>query len=99
MRIGEDCPREPCLLRAGSHGLSDGLQEIIEDDLLFSESLELLHQFSLVERSQRKDSIVIHRLIQAVLMDEVSETEVNQYLAEVIGICNAAFPKTGDTKE
>jgi len=85
-------------LRAGRHALSDELPEIIEDELVFYEALELLEQFSLIRRSQRRDSVVVHRLIQVVLRDELSEEEVNDYRSEVIKICQAAFPMTWDTE-
>ena len=86
-------------LRSGSHGLSEGLADIIDDRLVFHESLGLLQQFSLIGRSPGNGNIVIHRLIQEVVMDELSKAEVYNYLGEVIGICTAAFPKSWDTKE
>jgi tetratricopeptide (TPR) repeat protein len=86
-------------LRAGSSGVSNELRMIIEDELVFHESLGLLQQFSLIRRSRANGSIVIHRLVYAVLRDEISEPEVQQCLGDVIGICNAAFPKNWDTLE
>jgi hypothetical protein len=85
-------------LRIGSHGLSEELREIIDDKLVFHESLGLLQQFSLIGTSRSKGGIVIHRLVQAVLRDEFLEPEVDHNLVEVIGLCNAAFPEDWDTK-
>lgn len=86
-------------LRAGSHGMSGELREIIDDELVFYEALSLLQRFSLVGKSQSKDSVFIHRIVQAIMRDELSDSKVRLYLTEVIGICNAAFPETWVTKE
>ena len=80
-------------LKSGCQGLSDELREIVEDELVFRDTLELLQQFSLVRLSQ-KDNIVIHRLIQAVMKDELLETELYAYSSEVIHLCDKIFPKT-----
>ena len=86
-------------LRAGEGGLRDELREIIADEFIFHESLELLRQFSLIRRSQKKDMLAIHRLVQAVLRDQLSETELHQYCDDVIGICEVAFPEIWDTQQ
>jgi tetratricopeptide (TPR) repeat protein len=81
-------------LRSGREGLSDERREIIEDDFVFEESLKSLHELSLVGLSQKKDSIVIHRLIQAVIRDELSQTEEYDLRSEVLEVSGAAFPET-----
>jgi len=64
---------------------------MFDDELVFYEGLGLLWRFSLIGRSQKKDSAVIHRLIQAVLRDELLEAEMNWYLDEVIGISKVIY--------
>ena len=86
-------------LRAGSSGLSNDLREIVADKLTFHEALGLLQRFSLIGRSQGKDGIVIHRLIQAVMRDQLSKTELEQYSREVIDLCYDALPPNWDTQE
>jgi tetratricopeptide (TPR) repeat protein len=86
-------------LRAGSRGLRDELRQIIDDEFALYESLQLLERFSLIRISPRKDSIFIHRLIQTVLRDELSEAEVHRNMGEVISICYAAFPDRWETAE
>ena len=81
-------------LKSGCQSLNDELREIVEDELIFHDALELLQQFSLVGLSQKRDSIVIHRLIQTVMKDELSKTELHAYWSEVIHLCNKVFPKT-----
>src|SRR5438045_1372168 len=43
--------------------------------------------------------IIVHRLIQAVLKDELSGLEVEQYCGEVVELCSAAFPKDWNANE
>jgi tetratricopeptide (TPR) repeat protein len=86
-------------LRAGQGGLNDQLREIIHDELIFHESIGLLRQFSLIRRSEKKDGFSIHRLVQAVLRDQLSETELHLGWDNVIGICRAAFPQEWGIQE
>jgi tetratricopeptide (TPR) repeat protein len=88
-------------LKAGSSGLSDEIRRVFEpsQSYLFRESLGLLRQYSLIGLSKKKDSIIIHRLIQAVLKDELSDPEMQQYCTEVIELCLAAFPSCSDVHE
>src|SRR5579859_7710273 len=86
-------------LTAGSVGLKDEIRQVIERSYILHGCLALLQQFSLIGRSQNKESLVIHRLIQAVLRDDLSDVEVKQYSDEVIGLCSAAFPQIGEEHE
>jgi tetratricopeptide (TPR) repeat protein len=88
-------------LRSGRKGLSNERREVIEDELVFEDALKSLHGFSLIGLSQKKDSIVIHRLIQAVIRDELTETDDRNLRTEVIEISRAAFPETvtNETRE
>src|SRR5579859_3952387 len=86
-------------LKAGRAGLGDEIRQIIESRYTLHGCLALLQQFSLIGRSQNKESLVIHRLIQAVLKDELSAVELEQYSDEAIGLCSAAFPQIGEEHE
>src|SRR5579859_4015405 len=86
-------------LKAGSIGLSDGIRQVIDQSYIFHESLGLLQQYSLIGRSQNKESLIIHRLIQAVLRDELSDVEVEHYSGQVIELCSAAFPAFKEAHE
>src|SRR5579859_8035327 len=84
-------------LQAGLQGLSDEIRSIIEDQLSYRDALELLQTYSLVRVSQQ--TIIIHRLIRAVVKDNMADLELQRYRDEMIQMCDAAFPKTYDTKE
>ena len=86
-------------LKAGSSGVDDGLKQIIANEESFDEVLFMLEQFSLVKRETTKqgDGLVMHRLVQAFLQDEIqlhtsNESEVKHQWSNVIGLGNEAFP-------
>lgn len=66
--------------------------------MTFYQDLELLQQFSLIGRP-RKQIIVVHRLIQAVLKDQLAEAELNAYSNEVVTLSDEALPKNWDTQQ
>ena len=78
-------------LRAGVSGLSDTLGELVSRQLVFQEALFLLERFSVIKRSH--EGIVIHRLVQSVIKDDMDEIETRRVWNATIGLCNAAFPK------
>jgi tetratricopeptide (TPR) repeat protein len=85
-------------LDAGSSGLNSELREIVDNKLVFNESLGLLQRFSLIGRARRR-AITVHRLVQAVLIDNLVEPEMKDCWTGVIELCWAAWPETWDTKE
>src|SRR5271154_1020856 len=83
-------------LRSGSKGLDDTLRKIVEDDLTFHDALELLQRYALVEVTQRRDYIVIHRLVQALIKDLMSEAERWTFRENVVSLCESGVPAYGD---
>jgi tetratricopeptide (TPR) repeat protein len=79
-------------LRSGSNGLDDTFRKIVEDDLTFHDVLELLQRYALVEVTQKRDYIVIHRLIQALIKDVMGETERGTCRENVISLCDSGLP-------
>jgi hypothetical protein len=82
----------PDFLKAGCDGLSDELREIINDNYVYRTSLQSLEEYSLVSRPNSEGQIVVRRLIQAVLKDDMSDEELQRYRHEVVGLCQEAFP-------
>jgi tetratricopeptide (TPR) repeat protein len=80
-------------LKEGGAGLSDDLLEIINDQFIFHEALNSLQQLSLVSRSKNMESVIVHRLIQAVTKEELSETTHATYQSEVLALCEAIIPE------
>lgn len=86
-------------LRSGRSGLDDSLREIIDDELVFQSSLELLHRYAVIGLWRKKGHIIIHRLVQAVIKDTSSELELRALRNNVIRLCDSAFPNINPEKE
>src|SRR5207249_1069130 len=61
-------------------------QRVLEMD----EALGLLHRYSLIERSN--PTLSLHRLVQEVIQEVLSEEEQQQWMAHAVFLVNAAFP-------
>ncbi len=82
-------------LEAGSNGLDTDLQSIISDSDTFYEALSDLERWSILRRQQDEvggQRITIHRLVQSVIKDEMTETEFSFFTAAVISLCDHVFP-------
>ena len=87
------------LLKAGCDGLDEDLKHIIADDEAFDNALFMLQQFSLLKRETTEDgdSLVMHRLVQAFLQDEMQANhskgaDIKRQWSNVIGLGYKAFP-------
>jgi tetratricopeptide (TPR) repeat protein len=80
-------------LRTGKGQMDVDLQPVIHNPLALSEALFSLEQFSLIKRSNGGQCISIHRLLQAVIQDEMSQHQLNEMWGSVINLCNASFPQ------
>ena len=58
-------------LRDGQMGLGEPLQSLLEDEFKFGKALGKLGQFSLIRLSNDRQTISIHRLVQAVIQDHL----------------------------
>jgi tetratricopeptide (TPR) repeat protein len=68
------------------------LKSILDDSFLFHEALSDLAKFSLISR--RQEIIRIHRLVQAVLQDNMNPKELSSYLSMVVELIWAALPES-----
>ena len=84
-------------LRSGAQGLDDSLRQVIEDEIVFHDTLELLQRYSLVTLSQQNDAIIIHRLVQAVIKDELDVNELQTFRENIISVCDLVFPLVNHT--
>jgi len=58
-----------------------------------------LEKFSLLKWDRRAQTLLIHRLVQAVVKDEMSDTELTTFRSMVIDLCDVAFPDDWDSFE
>jgi hypothetical protein len=87
-------------LASGAEALEDGLQHIIFDQVEMATALLELEKFSLIKWDRPNKSITIHRLVQMVITDEMSNEESRSILTNIIDLFTQAFPKftTNETR-
>jgi len=71
------------------------LQELLSSPAEVSKVRIELEKFSLLKWNPRSKTFVIHRLVQAVMKDQMSETERLTICRTVLNICESALPKGG----
>jgi tetratricopeptide (TPR) repeat protein len=57
-----------------------------------AQTLLCLEKFSLIKWSRKRNTISVHRLIQAVLQDQMNENDYSTWSSTVIKMCDLAFP-------
>jgi transcriptional regulator with XRE-family HTH domain/tetratricopeptide (TPR) repeat protein len=80
------------LLIDGASFWTPPLQQAVTDPLRFDEMLEALLAFSLVKRHTRERQLSIHRLVQAVQMEQISRAEQQQWASSVVLAVQHLFP-------
>jgi tetratricopeptide (TPR) repeat protein len=84
----DDIPRD--LLSEGSHHLPQPLAEAVADPLTFDEALAALRRYSLIE--VRNDALSVHRLVQAVARDRLSDEAPRAWAEAASSLVSSAFP-------
>ena len=64
----------------------------------FDEAIEALHNYSLIKRNTQEKTLSLHRLVQAVLIDDTPQDIQRQWRELVLQAVDAAFPEP-DHKE
>ena len=87
-------------LVSGAEALQEDLQHIIFDQTEMATALLELEKFSLIKWDRPKKSITIHRLVQAVVIDQMSDEDSRSTLTNIIDLFTQAFPKllTNETR-
>ena len=78
-------------LAGGSEYLTDPLAVLLKDPLALDEAVATLRRYSLLEA--RDDSLSIHRLVQAVTRDRMTESARQKWVSAGVQIICAAFPE------
>jgi tetratricopeptide (TPR) repeat protein len=81
-------------LEAGKAGVDPQLQGLLPDSARFDEALSELERFSLIKRQVDGGGfkITVHRLVQAVVRNEMPPESLADTTTSVIGLCDSAFP-------
>ena len=87
-------------LAAGAAALEVDLQRIIVDQIELATALLELEKFSLIKWDRPRKLLMIHRLVQMVVRDEMSEEELQLTATHIVDLCIQAFPNatTAETR-
>ena len=85
-------------LLAGMEAFEDDLRSVVADEHELATVILELEKFSLIKWDRQSKSISIHRLVQTVISDKMSQDELRSACKTVIDLCIEAFPHT-NTKE
>jgi tetratricopeptide (TPR) repeat protein len=80
-------------LVSGAQVLDNNLREFIINPLDRAKTLIELERFSLLKWNRMTKTLVIHRLVQAVLRDEMSEGDRITIGDTIVEICDKSFPR------
>jgi hypothetical protein len=83
-------------LRSGSSALQDDLQQLLSQGIEMSDALLRLETFSLLKWNRLTETIVVHRIVQAVVKDEMSDADLTTFRAMIVDICDQSFPQEWD---
>ncbi len=78
------------IITDGAKHLPHPLGQVVSDPLEFEEALGALRRYSLIERSD--DTLSVHRMVQAVISDRLSEKNRQKWATAAVNVVNKAFP-------
>ncbi|MBO0790571.1 MAG: tetratricopeptide repeat protein [Ktedonobacteraceae bacterium] len=84
------------LIVEGAELLAEPLQSVAIDPLAFNEAIEILRSLSLVQRYVQSKTLSLHRLVQTVLRDTMSEEERQTWIKRSVRLLKRAFPAGSD---
>jgi tetratricopeptide (TPR) repeat protein len=81
------------ILTTGASQLGPELAPVAADVLLFNQAIEALRAYSLLLRDPKRKTLSIHRVVQAVLQDQLSDREQHTWAKRTVLAVNATFPQ------
>jgi tetratricopeptide (TPR) repeat protein/transcriptional regulator with XRE-family HTH domain len=87
-----DAIPEELFLKGAAH-LGPELMSLATHTVQFDQALATLRNLSLVQRHAQVHTLSLHRLVQAVLQEHMSEEEHEKWLRRVTAALNATFPE------
>ena len=88
----DNIPRS--IMIEGASELPEPLSSAAKDGIRFNDSIRALRRYSLI--SIADNSLSIHRLVQAVMLDRLAEDEKKKWAEAAIRMVNKAFPFESD---
>lgn len=87
------------VMTRGAVHLGTVLEAVAADTLRLNQALETLQAYSLVQRDPEEKTLSMHRLVQAVLQDELEAVEKDIWARRATLAVNAAFPHVEQNTE
>ncbi|HYP40269.1 MAG TPA: FxSxx-COOH system tetratricopeptide repeat protein [Chloroflexia bacterium] len=84
------------MLSEGQEHLPGQLGETVADELEMNEAVGVLRRYSLVEVDVEKESLSVHRLVQAVVRDGLVGDESKVWAEAAVDVVDEAFPSESD---
>src|SRR5204862_5128312 len=81
------------LIADGAEALSAPLQAIAKDEIELDEAVDKLKKYSLVRRNDDGKTLNIHRLVQAVLQDNMDQKTQQLWAERTVRAVNFVFPE------
>jgi tetratricopeptide (TPR) repeat protein len=83
-------------LQSGVEALQNDVRQLLCNQSDMAKALIELEKFSLLKWNRRRQTLLIHRLVQAVVKDEMSNEYLTMFRAMIIDLCYRAFPTQWD---
>jgi serine/threonine protein kinase/Tfp pilus assembly protein PilF len=84
------------LILNGAAELGSTLQSLTTDSILLDEVLGLLRKFSLLRRHADTNTLSVHRLVQVVLQDSMSEQTQRTWVERTVRAINPTLPNVNE---
>ncbi len=81
------------LIEWGADHCTLPLQNLVASDKALKDAIRVLYSYSLIQRNSTTQTLAIHRLVQAVLIDAMTVEVRREWKVQVIRILNDAFPE------
>lgn len=81
------------LFRQGAEHFGATLEAVCHDTLDWNQLVAVACSYSLLSRQPEEQTLSLHRLVQAVLLDTLTEAEREQWAQQAIGALDALFPE------
>lgn len=82
------------MLHDDAKHLPEPLAAAVSDQLAFNKAIAALRRYSLIEK--KNDNLSVHRLVQLVTRDQLSEEEQKKWAKAAVGVIDAAFQYSHD---
>ena len=84
-------------LQSGVEALQNDVRQLLSNQSEMAKALIELERFSLLKWNRRGQTLLIHRLVQAVVKDEMSNANLTMFRTVIIDLCYRAFPTQWDS--